>query len=104
MTRTELYNALSAVCDTYYNRAPVGTAIPYIVYNWTHPNNFPADDVVYERIASIEIQCYSDTPETAEQINDALDDLGVYWTSDGAFEVSDGAYLTTYTMEVLDNE
>ena len=103
MTREELYTALSAVCNTYYNVAPVRTPIPYAVFTWTNPDNFPADDVVYHRIAAVEITVYSDTPETEDLMKTALDELGVYWTSGGAYEGSDGAYIITYNMEVIDN-
>lgn len=101
MTKTELYTALSAVVDTYYNFAPVGTELPYAVYTWTHPNNFPADGKTYQKVATIEISLYSVDPDTS--LDDALDALGEFWTSTGSMEVSDGAYLTNYTMEVIDN-
>ena len=47
MTKTELYNALSDVIDTYYNFAPMKTPVPYAVFVWAHPDNFSADNVVF---------------------------------------------------------
>ena len=102
MTKTELYTALEKVVDTHYGNAPVGTELPYAVYTWTHPNNFSADNAVYQKIASVEIRLYSVDPDT--NLDATLDELGEFWTSTGSIEVSDGAYLTIYTMEVLDDE
>ncbi len=102
MTKTELYTELEKVVDTHYGHAPVGTPLPYAVYTWTHPNNFAADGVVFQKIASVEISLYSADPDTT--LDATLDGLGEFWTSTGSMEVSDGAYLTIYTMEVLDDE
>lgn len=103
MTKTELYTALSKVCATFYGRANVGTELPYMTFTWDHMPNFAADDVVYQRAAVVTIYLYAVDPDTEEAVNDALDELGVYWTSTSSFEVSDGAYLTIYTMEVIED-
>lgn len=103
MTRTELYNALSNACATYYGRAPVGAELPYAVYSWEHTPNFAADDIVYQRAAAVTIQLYTLEPDTEEAVNNILDELGEFWNSTSSFEVSDGAYLTIYTMEVIED-
>lgn len=103
MTKTDLYMALSDVIDTYYKFAPLKTKVPYAVIVWTHPDNFAADNAVYQKVASVTITIYSDSPDTEESIETLLDSLGIYWTSSGAFEASDGAYTTIFSMEVIDN-
>lgn len=102
MTKQGLYNALSGVATTYFDRAKVGEAIPYIVYTWTYPNNFPADDVVYQRIASVQIQLYSSDPADADRLAEVLDELGLYWTSSQNYELDDKVYVSTYDMEVIE--
>lgn len=103
MTKSELHTALSAVCKAYYGRAPVGARLPYAVYTWNH-DNFAADDSVYQKFASVTVNLYATDPDTEKQLDNALDGLGIFWNSTSSFEVSDEAYLTIYTMEVLDNE
>ena len=102
MTKTELFTALEKVVDTHFGHAPVGTPLPYAVFTWIHPNNFSADNGVYQKVASVEISLYAVDPDT--NLDATLDGLEEFWTSTGSNEVSDGAYLTIYTMEVLDDE
>ena len=103
MTKTELYNALSDVIDTYYNFAPMKTPVPYAVFVWAHTDNFSADNVVFQKVATVTITVYSNTPDTESAIDDLLDSLDLFWTSSGAFEASDGAYTIIYNLEVIDN-
>lgn len=103
MTKTELYTALSGVIDTYFDSAPVKTPVPYAAFTWKHPNNFPADNKVFQKVATVTIEVYSNTPDTESTIDDLLDSLDLFWTSSGAFEASDGAYTIIYNLEVIDN-
>lgn len=104
MTKTELFDALSEICTTYYNFAPVGAELPYMVYTWQHNDNFGADGKVYQKVASVEISLYSDDPGTAESVEDALDDLGVFWQAADNYEVSDKVYLTVFNFEEVEEE
>lgn len=104
MTKAELYTGLSAVCQTFFGRAPVGAELPYAVYTWMHPSNFMADDAVFQKVATVEIQLYATDPDTEATMNNKLDELGISWNSQSSFEVSDGAYLTIYSMEVVEDE
>lgn len=104
MTKDELYTALSTVAATFYGRAKVGQALPYIVYTWDYSSNFSADSRVYQRIASVSIQLYSDDPDDAERLADVLDGLGCYWTASQDYELSEDVYVSTYDMEVVEDE
>lgn len=104
MTKTELYTVLSTVAPTYFGRAEIGTAIPYIVYTWDYPNNFSADDKVYQRIATVSIQLYTNDPDMVDSLIAALDDLDVYWTASTNYELSEEVYLSTFDLEVIDDE
>lgn len=104
MTRDELYTALSEVCTTYYNVAPIKAALPYIVYSWTNSANIGADDCVYQKGASVEISLYSDDPGTTESVENALDDLGAFWQESSNYEMTDNVYLSVFSFEEVEEE
>ena len=103
MTMTELATALEAVAPTYYMRAPIGTAVPYIVYTWDNSPNFPADDHVYQSIAAVDIQCYFTDLEMLRALDSLLDDLVGFYASSVYFDDDEQLYIKTYTMEVIEN-
>lgn len=104
MTRTELYNGISEVCPAFLGRAPLDQPLPYAVYTWSHENNFPADDTVYEKVADITLNLYAVDPDTEALMDARLSEMGLFWTSATSYELSDDAYLTIYTMEVIEDE
>ena len=103
MTKTELATALANVAPTYYMRAPKGTAVPYIVYSWNNTPHFPADDVVYQKVAEVDIEFYFKDLEMLDSVDAALDELVEYYVSATEYEEDEKLYIKTYTMEVIDN-
>ena len=104
MTKEQFYQGLSEVVETFYGKAPMGQALPYAVYTWDHDNNFPADDVVYQPVATITVNLYAVDPAIESAVDAKLTEMGLFWTSTSSFELDDDAYLTIYTMEEFEDE
>lgn len=103
MTMTELKTELDKVADTYYLDAPIGTKVPYIVYTWDDDPNFPADDVIYQKIAAITINFYFTDFTLMNAVDSALDSLGLFYSASCVYDSDAKVNIKTYTLEVIDN-
>lgn len=99
MTETEIKNLIeSTQIDTYRSVAPVGTKTPYIVFDIRYPNNYGADNVVYYKVPTVELQLYESKPDPSnwEAIEQTLTDAGIYWTSDSADDPAQSLFIKYY--------
>lgn len=84
----------------YRGHAPVGTAVPYIVYTVDYGSNFGADSITYMKIPSYRVELYDTAPNlsTRELIENKLTEEGVKFVSDEADQEDEQLYLTIYTF------
>ena len=92
--------------DSFYDHAPVGTALPFIIIHSDQPDNFAADDLVYCEKWNFRIDLYSvakDLTHEAE-IKTLLNENGIAWTKTEQFIDSEQCWEVEFEFEVLGNE
>lgn len=96
--------AESGLPATYYSwpekQVP---ALPYLVWYFPGSDNFAADDKVYKRILTLNIELYTENKsfDTEGTVEAVLDDAGMVWDKVETFIDSEKMYQVLYTMEVL---
>lgn len=99
----QLYTALSGVAPAFYHKARIGQTVPYIAYEQTGSDNQPADDGVYRKVSVIDINLYTQKkdPVLEDQLETALDSLGLFYDKTESY-LDDGDFIIqTYTVEIL---
>ena len=84
----------------YYGSAPVGTKLPYLVGLGSASDNFAADNKVYSKLNSFQLEFYSlKKDETTEGAIEAiLDNLGAIYDKTESFDEDGTFYLIIYTF------
>lgn len=106
MTEAEIKTLLASTgIRTYRGHAPVGTKVPYLVFNISYGENFGADDIVYQKIPTVEAQLYNTRPdpETSGEVEQALTDAGIYWTGDTADSPDESLFINIYYFGGIQN-
>lgn len=89
---------------TYY-LFPVGKApnLPYMVFFYSRSNNFPADDSVYQRIDTLNIELYTKNKSftVEENVEAILNDWGFVWEKSETYLNSEEMYEVIYEMEIV---
>lgn len=89
----------SSSIPTYRGHAPIGQAVPYIVYNVNYGGNLGADNIAYKRIPSYTVTLYDTAPTSNRgSIADLLDANGLFWTADEVDEPEQELYMTIYQI------
>lgn len=103
MTKQEIYNLLNEVAPTFYNTAPIGTAVPFITYRTDHDNNFGADNRVYKEITGVTVTLYMGAEDLSieESLSNALNDEDIFWVSSTDYDDDQKLFTTVYEMEVI---
>lgn len=99
MTEKQVKDMLAtSKIPVFRGHAPVGTSVPYMVYNVSYQNNFGADDVTYAKIPSYEVELYQTTPnvDVRAQIETILTENGFYFTEDEADMEEQNLFITYY--------
>ena len=86
----------------YYQYAPIGTAVPFIVYTW-NTDNFAADDKAYKRIAVVTVTHYHSDFSNGEEMKAVFDGNDLFWNCESDYDPTERVYIDIYTMEVLAN-
>ena len=103
MTRAEFAAQLEEACpNVFCQYAPIGTNVPYIVYQWDY-NNFGADNQSYQRVAVVTVTHYHADYSAGDQLKQILDENDIFWNCSTAFDADEDLYIDTYTMEVLED-
>lgn len=104
MTRAEFGEMLDDVVENvFYDHAPLRTPIPYIVFRFDYPDNFGADNLAYQRIASVTIEHYHSDYSNGDALKGVLDEAGIYWSLSSYYDEQNNIYIDTYTMEVTED-
>ena len=84
----------------FRGHAPVGTAVPYMVYTVDFSNNFGADNITYLKIPSYRVELYDTAPNLSirEIIENKLTEEGVRFVTDEADQEDEHLYLTIFTF------
>ena len=99
-----LLNTLST--PSFYDHAPVNTALPFIAIHSDQPDNFAADDGIYCEKWNFRIDLYTvDKDLTIEaSIKKLLNDNGIAWSKTEQYIDSESCWEVEFEFEVLGNE
>lgn len=108
MTLAELYTLLNGVSGfsgkVVYEAWPEGEApaLPFICFLETRSRNFGADNKVYKKRASVQIELYSKRKDTASEalIETALDGAGIFYNGSDTYLTDEKCHERIYEIEV----
>ena len=110
MLYTEIKTMLgqTGLPNTYYSY-PIGNvpALPYIVWYLPNSDNFAADDKVYKKIETLNIELYTKTKDFATEkiVEDVLDANNMVWDKTESYLEDEHMYEVLYEMQiVIDDE
>ena len=92
---------LQANVPVYYNHAPNGISVPFIIYRDTS-DNFGADNKVYHKALRIDVELYSTTKDTTLEstLESVFDNERIFWEKEIYYMPDNEVYQTNYSMEV----
>ena len=75
---------------------------PFICYLLPGSNNFSADGKVYYKINEVHIELYTDLKDLAveQQLEDVLDEYGIFYNKSETWIESEKLYEVLYTFEM----
>lgn len=110
MLYTEIKTMLgqTGLSNTYYSY-PIGNvpALPYIVWYLPNSDNFAADNKVYKKIETLNIELYTKTKDFATEkvVEDVLDAWNIVWDKTETYLETEHMYEVLYeTQIVIDDE
>lgn len=76
--------------------------LPFICYLLPGSNNFSADGKVYYKINEVHIELYTDLKDLAveQQLEDVLDEHGIFYNKSETWIESEKLYEVLYTFEM----
>lgn len=79
--------------------------LPAICFRETGTNNFAADDRVYQKVSSFDIELYTTykSPSTEALVEDALSDASIVWEKSEEYLDAERCYEIIYEIEVYIN-
>ena len=89
---------------TYYQWPEQGVPeLPYLVWLLPGSDNFGADDKVYARVETLQIELYANPRSfnTEAAVEAVLEDHDIFWDKESVWLNSEYMYETIYTAEVL---
>ena len=99
-----LLNTLSI--SSFYDHAPVGTALPFGVIHTEQPDNFVADNLVYCEKWNFRFDLYTVEKDLTLEagIKKLLNDNGIAWTKTEQYIDTEQCWEVEFEFEVLGNE
>lgn len=99
-----LLNSLEDL-PSYYDHAPVGTDLPFLIIHCDQPDNFAADNGVYCEKWDFRIDLYSvkKNLELEQEIKDLLNENGIAWTKTEQYLTDQSCWEVEFTFETLGN-
>lgn len=104
MKQSELYDALKAVCSSVaYRQFRTATPTPFICYQFAGSEDLMADNENYVPIPAFEVELYTDDkdPVLEQQLEDALQALGLTWTKEETFVETEKLNEAIYTVQFV---
>lgn len=83
----------------------IAPPLPYMVFFYPQSNNIPADDSVYQRVDTLNIELLTKTKNFAveENIEAVLDAWGMVWEKSEIYLNDEHAFEVLYEMEIVIN-
>lgn len=103
MTQTELYNLLKSTgLPVAYHHFENPPNLPYIVYLFTHSNNFGAENKVYQKLNNYQVELYADEKdfESEQVIENLFDGNDIYYDKTEAYLESEEMYQVVYEIQI----
>ena len=106
MKLTEIKTMLgqTGLSTTYYS-FPIGDvpALPYLVWYLPSSNNVDADDKVYKKIETLNIELYTKTKSFAKEkaVEDVLDTWQMVWEKSESYLDDEKMYEVLYEMQII---
>ena len=99
-----LLNTLSI--SSFYDHAPVGTALPFGIIHTEQPDNFVADNLVYCEKWNFRFDLYTVEKDLTLEaaIKKLLNDNGIAWTKTEQYIDTEQCWEVEFEFEVLGNE
>ena len=108
MNQLQMITLLNTLTDipSFYDHAPVGTALPFGTIHTEQPDNFAADNGVYVEKWNFRFDLYTAEKNlTLEaEIKKLLNDNGIAWTKTEQFIETEQCWEVEFEFEVLGNE
>lgn len=105
MTFEEVWTMLrqTGLPVTYYEWENDAPSLPYIVFYYPQSNNMAADDSVYQRIDSLNIELYTKRKSFADEENleAILNDWSMVWDKSETYLSNEEMYEVLYEMEIV---
>ena len=100
-----LFNSLDDL-PSFYDHAPNGTRVPFLVLHVTQPDNFAADDKVYVENwhFRVDLYCKEKNPSLEKQVKNLLNNAGIFWERDETYLPDDSVYEIEFDFDVYGNE
>ena len=98
-----LFNILKSTgLKVTYNSFDSPPQLPYLVYLFTNSKNVVADNKVYQKINSYDIELYSKLKDIASEllIENALDNADIFYDKTERYIDSEGLYQTAYEVQL----
>jgi hypothetical protein len=73
---------------------------PFIVYLFAYSSNFGADNKVYQKAPTYQVELYTEIKDPASEklIEDLLDENDIYWEKTETYIESEGLYQVLYEI------
>lgn len=106
MTYTEIVSMLESIgLPLAYHHFEEGESPepPFLIFYFPSTDNFGADDKVYQKVHTLNVELYTDAKDPAleEQIESVLDGHEMYYDKDESWIASEKMYEVIYEMEIL---
>lgn len=100
-----LFNSLDDL-PSFYDHAPNGTRVPFLILHVTQPENFTADDCVYceNWHFRVDLYCKEKNPSLEKQVKDLLKNNHIPWTRDEQYISDQNVYEIEFEFDVYGNE
>ena len=100
-----LLNSLEDL-PSFYDHAPVGTALPFLAIHCDQPDNFVADNQVFCEKWNFRLDLYTveKNLELEAEVKKLLNDNGIAWTKNENYLTDQNCWEVEFTFEVLGNE
>lgn len=108
MNQVAMISLLNSLEDlpSFYDHAPVGTALPFLAIHCDQPDNFAADNGVFCEKWNFRLDLYTVEKNLAleAEIKKLLNDNGIAWTKTEQYLTDQNCWEVEFEFEVLGNE
>ena len=99
-----LFNSLEDL-PSFYDHAPNGTRVPFLVFHVTQPDNFAADNSVYVENWHFRVDLYTKekSPALEKEVKDLLNGNEIYWERTETYLYEQAVYEIEFEFDTFGN-